>query len=315
MRSRLASSPHPMKIPLDTNYLNHALAQTVNPSSRISMAGVQWAMDLFGIKSSSYDKGDRVGWHRHEEGHFEIVLSGRIHFWSQQGELELNPFQVLFIPPGVEHRWKCLQPGVMIGLIIVIEGLRRDELVGFLRQAIPTGLLCVKTPEIRNVLNEILIDGLTDKLFNRYLLGQHLFILACKTLREIPAMGNWEAAAVKRQGLHSPKEEIVEKVKAYINEHLAEPLSLEAIARHVNIGVRHLNRVFYEIERNSPHRYLSKKRLNHARGLILKNPHASIKFVAHEAGFTTNTSYFSRQFKRLYQSLPSTFRERILAKR
>ena len=304
-----------MKSPLDTKHLIHALAQTVNPTSRIRMVGVQWAMDLFGIKSSHYDKGDRVGWHCHEEGHFEIVLSGRIQFWSEQEELMLEPFQVLFIPPGVHHRWKCLEPGVMIGQIVFIEGPRREEMVGFLRQAIPTGLLRVKTPEIRTVLNEILIEALTDKLFNRYLLGQHFFILACKTLREIPSIQNWEAAAGKPQGLHSPKEEIVENVKAYINEHLAEPLSLEAIARHANIGARHLNRVFYEIEHNTPHRYLLKQRLNLARGLILKNPHASIKMIAHEAGFTTNTSYFSRQFKRLYQSLPTTFRERILAKR
>ena len=304
-----------MKSSLNTRQLNHALAQTMNPTSRIGMAGVQWAMDLFGIKPAHYDQGDRVGWHRHEEGHFEIVLSGRIQFWSEQAELVLEPFQILFIPPGVSHRWKCLEPGVMIGQIVFIEGPRREEMVKFLRTAIPSGLLCVKTPEIRGVLNEILIEALSDKLFNRHLLGQHFFIVACKTLREIPSIQNWEAAAGKSQGLHSPKEEIVATVKTYIDEHLAEPLSLEAIARRANIGVRHLSRVFFEIERNTPHRYLLKQRLNRARGLILKNPHTSIKIIAHESGFTTNTSYFSRQFKRLYHALPTDFRKRILAKR
>ena len=303
-----------MKTPLESKRLNHALAQTVNPTSRISMDGVQWAMDLFGIKPFRYDKGDGVEWHRHEEGHFEIVLSGRIQFCSEQTELTLEPFQVLFIPPGTTHRWKCLEAGVMIGQIVFIEGPRRAEMVEFLRDAIPTGFLLVKSREIRVVLNEILVEGLSDKPFNRYLLGQNFFTLACKTLREIPSIERWEPRQ-KPSAADSPKQEIVDHIKAYIDDHLAEPLTLEAIAEHAKIGVRHLNRIFFEIERNTPHRYLLQQRLNHARGLILKNPHAPVKTVAFESGFTTNTSYFSRQFKRHYRALPTAFRDRILSKR
>lgn len=303
-----------MKTALESKRLNQALAQTVNPTSRISMDGVQWAMDLFGIKPCRYERGDGVEWHRHDEGHFEIVLSGRIQFCSEATELILEPFQVLFIPPGVKHRWKCLEAGVMIGQIVFIEGPRRAEMIEFLSESIANGLLLVKSREIRVVLNEILVEGLGDKPFNRYLLGQNFFTLACKTLREIPRIETWEPRR-KPSATESPKEEIVQSIKSYIDDHLAEPLTLEAIAEHAKIGVRHLNRIFYEIERNTPHRYLLKQRLNHARGLILKNPHAPVKTVAFESGFTTNTSYFSRQFKRHYHALPTAFRDRILAKR
>lgn len=303
-----------MNTALESKRLNHALAQTVNPTSRISMAGVQWAMDLFGLKPSRYDKGDGVEWHHHDEGHFEIVLSGRIQFCSEQKEVTLDPFQVLFIPPGTPHRWRCLEAGVMIGQIVFIEGPRRDEMIEFLHGTIPGGLLVVKSREIRVVLNEILVEGLGDKPFNRYLLGQNFFTLACKTLREIPSIDTWEPRQ-KAPSCDSPKQEIVDNIKSFIDEHLAEPLTLEAIAEHAKIGVRHLNRIFFEIERNTPHRYLLTQRLNHARGLILKNPHAPVKTVAFESGFTTNTSYFSRQFKRRYRALPTVFRDRILAKR
>ena len=303
-----------MNIEFESKRLNHALAQTVNPTSRISMDGVQWAMDLFGIKPCRYEKGDGVEWHAHEEGHFEIILSGRIQFAFETAEVTLEPFQVLFIPPGVKHRWKCLEAGVMIGQIAFIEGPRRAEMLEFLNGSLPAGFLLVKSNEIRVVLNEILVEGLGDKPFNRYLLGQNFFTLACKTLREIPRIDSWEPRP-KPCPTNSPKQEIVDNIKSYINDHLAEPLTLEAIAEHAKIGVRHLNRIFYEIERNTPHRYLLKQRLNHARGLILKNPHAPVKTIAFDSGFTTNTSYFSRQFKRHYRALPTAFRDRILAKR
>lgn len=304
-----------MKNPLSSKDLNHALAQSINPTSRIGMDGVQWAMDLFGIKPFRYDKDHTIGWHSHEDCHLEIVLSGRFHFWSESGERTVDAMQVLFIPPGVSHRWTCVEPGVMIGQIMFLEGSRRQEMLGFLQTAIPTGLMRVSSPDLKVILNEILWEGISGKPFGRYLLGQQFFMLACKTLREIPGIDNWEASSRKHVGGHSPKEEVVSTIKSYIGEHLAEPLSLEKIAEHCHIGVRHLNRVFCEVERNTPHKYLLKQRLNRARGLILKNPHTPIKSVAHESGFTTNTSYFSRQFKRQYGALPTAFRDRILAKR
>ena len=126
-----------MNTPLESKRLNHALAQTVNPTSRISMEGVQWAMDLFGIKPFRYDRGDSVEWHRHEEGHFEIVLSGRIQFCSEQTELILEPFQVLFIPPGTTHRWKCLEAGVMTSMAAE---LGRDVAMGPVQAALVEAL-------------------------------------------------------------------------------------------------------------------------------------------------------------------------------
>lgn len=302
-----------MKHPLANQELNHALAQSINPTSRIGMDGVQWAMDLFGIRPFRYDKDHTVKWHSHDECQLEIVLSGRFQFWSEAGDEVIEPLQVLFIPANASHRWTCIEAGVMIGQIIALEGSRRDQMLAFLHAAMPSGLLRVSSPDLNVILNEILWEGISGKPFGRYLLGQHFFMLACKTLREIPGIDDWDTAR-KVAPAQSPKEEVVSSIKAYIDEHLAEPLSLEKIAEHCHIGVRHLNRVFCEVEHNTPHKYLLKQRLNRARGLILKNPHAPIKSVAHESGFTTNTSYFSRQFKRHYGDLPTAFRDRIIAK-
>ena len=300
---------------LKLKQLNHSLAQTVNPTSRIAMDGMQWAIDLFGIKPDRHEAGDQVGWHNHEEGHFEILLSGRIRFYSETDSAVLGPSQILFIPPLAKHRWECLEPSVMIGQVVFIEGQRREEMIRFLHQQIPGGLLCVNSREIKYLLNEIVLEGFASKPFKRYVLGQHFFLLACKTLREIPGIDAWSSDHANSIYVESPKQDIVDKIKAYIDEHLADPITLQDIADHVNIGVRHLNRIFYEIEHNTPHRYLLRQRLNYARALILKNPNEAVKKVAFESGFTTNTSYFSRQFKRHYRSLPTAFRDRVRSKR
>jgi AraC-like DNA-binding protein len=86
------------------------------------------------------------------------------------------------------------------------------------------------------------------------------------------------------------------RTKFWIETHLTEKLSGEKIARHCNLSVRHLNRLF-ESEDTSLMRYVWKRRLARS-WRDLSNPaqrHRSIGEIALANGFN-NLSHFSREF-------------------
>lgn len=88
----------------------------------------------------------------------------------------------------------------------------------------------------------------------------------------------------------------------YINDHLADDLSLSGLAERLNISKFHLSRRFKQLTGLNFNDFIRRKRLTHARYLIslgTKPFNASV-----EAGFTSY-SYFSRSFKEFFGYNPS----------
>lgn len=104
---------------------------------------------------------------------------------------------------------------------------------------------------------------------------------------------------------HSPS--IVEKVKAYIREHLSEDLSREDIASHVFLNPDYLTRIFKKGTGMSISDYLLQQRLSMAAGL-LANTELSVSSIATRIGYA-NFSHFSRMFKKYMNMSPVEYRQ------
>ncbi|MFB9324882.1 helix-turn-helix domain-containing protein [Paenibacillus aurantiacus] len=94
---------------------------------------------------------------------------------------------------------------------------------------------------------------------------------------------------------------------SYIEDHYLEPLSLQTIADHANVSVRHLNRIFRSYYQLTPISYLLRLRLERAFHL-LKQTNRPITQVSYECGFN-DSNYFTRQFTKAYGVSPSLFRK------
>lgn len=88
---------------------------------------------------------------------------------------------------------------------------------------------------------------------------------------------------------------ILRKAMLLIERNIGNPLSMEEVARKVNIGHRQLERLFHAELGMTPSAFSSKLRLEHARYLLLHSDH-TISFIASECGFV-EFSHFSRKFK------------------
>ena len=87
----------------------------------------------------------------------------------------------------------------------------------------------------------------------------------------------------------------VQRVRAYLEAHYAENVSLEQLAGIANLSPFHLLRVFHAETGLSPHIYLTQLRIDRARVLLLQG--LPIAQVALETGFV-DQSHLTRQFKR-----------------
>src|SRR6267154_1596777 len=86
------------------------------------------------------------------------------------------------------------------------------------------------------------------------------------------------------------------RVVEFIEEHLAEEISLTALAELVDLSLYHFARAFSQSFRAPPHRYHMARRMDHARSL-LQRPALSVTQIGTRIGFR-ETSSFTRAFRR-----------------
>jgi AraC family transcriptional regulator len=92
----------------------------------------------------------------------------------------------------------------------------------------------------------------------------------------------------------------------FIEQHLAEDISLDALAKLVRLSPYHFLRSFKRSLGEPPHRYLTARRIERAKAL-LANPRASITEVAFQVGFG-GTSAFSAAFRRITGQTATDYR-------
>jgi AraC family transcriptional regulator len=97
----------------------------------------------------------------------------------------------------------------------------------------------------------------------------------------------------------------LQKVIAYIDEHLSENLSLATIAQQIGISQFYFGHLFKQTMGVSPHQYLLQQRIERAKQLLLQN-RPNIADIALAVGFS-NQSHFTRRFKQVVGITPKRF--------
>ena len=91
----------------------------------------------------------------------------------------------------------------------------------------------------------------------------------------------------------------------YIDEHLADDLTLDGISAEAGYSKNYFSALFTSLNGLSPWDYIIIRRIEHGKRL-LSAPHASITEVACKCGYR-NISNFNRQFKRLAGCTPREY--------
>jgi AraC-like DNA-binding protein len=96
--------------------------------------------------------------------------------------------------------------------------------------------------------------------------------------------------------------------KLYIDDNFHEEIDLHLLSREACLSKYHFHRLFTQIYKKTPHRYLTQKRIHQAEQL-LADGNLSLSDVCSQVGFES-TGSFSILFKKEKGSAPQFYRNR-----
>jgi AraC family transcriptional regulator len=96
---------------------------------------------------------------------------------------------------------------------------------------------------------------------------------------------------------------------AYMNEHLAEDLSIAAIADELAISQYYFSRMFKQSTGVSPYQYVMRQRIERAKYLLRTTP-LSVAAIAEKVGFSSQNQ-LTIQFRKFIATTPSGYRKNL----
>jgi len=135
-------------------------------------------------------------------------------------------------------------------------------------------------------------SSLLDQIHVQHLLAEFLLsVISCS-----------QSATVRRI------EERMDKIDAYIREHLDEPAVLPELAAQAGLSLSRFKTWFKEATGTTPLDYVLKYKIQKAQEALLKGK-LSIAGIAYETGFQ-NAQYFATVFKRFTGLTPGAYKQR-----
>jgi AraC family transcriptional regulator len=101
----------------------------------------------------------------------------------------------------------------------------------------------------------------------------------------------------------------LQRVLAYIEEHLAEDIAVADLANVACLSIFHFTRAFAATMGVPPHRYVSRRRLESAKAMIATG-RASLGEIALDCRFSSQSS-FTRAFRRATGVTPAEYRQTL----
>jgi AraC family transcriptional regulator len=145
---------------------------------------------------------------------------------------------------------------------------------------------------------EVLNSGLAGKLYTESLTN----LLAVHLLRKYS--GSVVKPAWRDELLDAIK---LNQLKEFIEEHLGEDLTIAKMAAVVYMSPFHFARAFKSGMGQSPHRYVTQRRMERAK-ILLSVTRLPVAEVADRVGFS-NQSHFTAQFRKATGTTPKAYRD------
>lgn len=118
-----------------------------------------------------------------------------------------------------------------------------------------------------------------------------------------------EQVQESREGQEDNVQSRMERIKAYIEEHIREKIYAEDLAALIHVNEQYLMRIFKREEGKSLTEYITERRI-HIASNLLKDSEYSINFIADCVG-CENYSYFTKLFKKYTGFTPREYRNQF----
>ena len=254
---------------------------------------------LFHIKDQT---GQEFSYHYHDFHKVVIFLSGKVTYHIEGKAYHLKPWDILLVSRHAIHKSEIDASVPYERFILWIKNdIPNKQLLQCFQKASDRSYNLVRlNSSLQEKLKDVLFEleaSARSEAFGKDILTQALFQEFMVYLNRIFL----EKQYIFDKKSYSYDSQIANILK-YINHHLGEDLSVNALASRHYISKYHLMRKFKEETGYTLHNYVINKRLLQARTLISEG--TPILKAAHESGFT-EYSTFSRAYRKQFGKAPS----------
>jgi AraC-like DNA-binding protein len=254
-----------------------------------------------------------VNIHHHDFFECYYFMSGAVRFQIEGKNYSLKPGDIVLINTSDLHQAKILDMSIQYERVVL--WLNRDFVQ---RLSTPMTNLadCFNKLDRKNIIRAEIetqqhIRSLMDQLINleNYQgFGADIFARACTA--ELLVLMNIEMLNLsKLPKVEVRKNQVIEEMIDYINNHLEEPLQIDTLADQFFLSKFHLSRKFSKQTGTTLHHFITQKRLILAKDLILQ--HLPITNVYRQCGFGDYSNFF-RAFRSEYNMTPKQYYEQML---
>ena len=254
---------------------------------------------LFHIKDQT---GQEFSYHYHDFHKVVIFLSGKVTYHIEGKAYHLKPWDILLVSRHAIHKSEIDASVPYERFILWIKNdIPNKQLLQCFQKASDRSYNLVRlNSSLQEKLKDVLFEleaSARSEAFGKDILTQALFQEFMVYLNRIFL----EKQYIFDKKSYSYDSQIANILK-YINHHLGEDLSVDALASRHYIIKYHLMRKFKEETGYTLHNYVINKRLLQARTLISEG--TPILKAAHESGFA-EYSTFSRAYRKQFGKAPS----------
>ncbi len=253
-----------------------------------AMPSMEVSLDHYSI--GYHVSGDRK-WFSYEKVeimHPGDVGLGMIHVYHRNLPMSDAPYDRYLI----KYRKEALQPAIDLIGEPVFERMYFNHICRFTKES---------QAKIQALFQEMLEEYDKNSPFSQFLLKGMLARLFLTIYEE--KLPDSDENAI----LPAAYDERIYNAIMYIEEHLAEELSLTELADHVSLSAPYFSKLFKDVLGTSLSEYITNARLQQAQ-ILLGQTDLSIERIAEKVGFA-NGNYFCNVFKKRYDVAPSEFRK------
>ena len=261
-----------------------------------------------------------IRWHWHPEIELIYVLEGKLEALVDEESFLLDPGQGILVNSNVLHAFRRVEGYEAVFFSIVFHP---TFIFGYGNAALSVKYMnpIVNNPDMKYLILQEedsytgLIIDLMKQIRDTYTAQEFGYELICKAhlcnlwhlLLKLPHRQKSSIAKSKR--IINDEQRIKEAI-LFIEEHFAEPITLDEIAASIHISKSECCRCFQRVLRVTPFEYLLKYRIFYATKLMQQQDPAasSISNLAITVGFG-NISYFNKVFKRVLNMTPTEYKK------
>lgn len=258
-----------------------------------------------------YNNNEAENYPPHWHTPFEIIMPTESTYRVVCGEkeYELNTGDIILICPGIIHELFAPEKGTRIIFQPAVSGLSMREIDLIASILSPAVVITPdNSPEIYQPVHDQMLEIRDEYLAGKPYMEASIYSRFLDILVRV-GRNYTENAQRSIDATASKQKEYFDKITSvcnYIGEHFAEDLTLEDAAAMAGFSKYHFTRLFRQVTNVSFYKFLSQKRIAHAKELLISGNY-SIMEVAYLSGFSSHGS-FTRMFRQVTGQAPNEFR-------